>query len=190
MHTRHAVDPGCRHVALRERKLHLIKRVQVHLIAAQALGLQHAKQAGLLHLRNGFVRNAAPAPCRLGARGKRRDHRARPRDDLVRAGHAYHAILTARVPAEWSEGVFARTKREPGPRGHTHAGGPCWVPDLRSRRSKACADCVNLSAPQARARWSEPRNFPCYSAALRLLRAFCSRQAITASVDITSPKVR
>jgi hypothetical protein len=33
---------------------------------------------------------------------------------LARPGHA-----KTRVPAEWSEGVFAGTEREPGPRGHT-----------------------------------------------------------------------
>ena len=84
----------------------------------------HLEQAGAAHLRNRLIRNAALAPALARARGKRRDHRARARNDLGRRGGWFHR-----------------------------------KPDA-------------------------------YSAAVSALRAFASSRAITASVDMTSPKVR
>ena len=83
MNADHAIDPGDRHVALAERHLHLEIGAHVHLVAAPAPGLENLEEARSLHLGNGFLRDAALALALRGARAQRRDHRTRPRDDLV-----------------------------------------------------------------------------------------------------------
>ena len=49
-HAEHAVGPAGRHVTFAERDLDVIEGAELHLVAAPALGLQHAKETGRLHL--------------------------------------------------------------------------------------------------------------------------------------------
>jgi hypothetical protein len=93
MNADHAVDPGDRHVALAERHLHLEIGAHVHLVAAPAPRLQHLEQACGLHLGDSFGRDAALALALRGAHAQRRDHGARPRDDLVRARDFFGDVL-------------------------------------------------------------------------------------------------
>ena len=85
----HAVDPGDRHVALAERHLDVEVGVDVQLVAAPALGLQHLEQAGRLHVGDGFLGDAALALALRRARGAAPgSSRGRARSSPPRSGSA------------------------------------------------------------------------------------------------------
>src|SRR5262245_33857728 len=87
MHTGYAVDPRGRHVALGERELDVVEGVEVHLVAAPPLRLQHAEKARAPHVGDGLVRNSALPPPLERACGQRRNQRLCTGDDLRRLGY-------------------------------------------------------------------------------------------------------
>ena len=95
VHTDHAVDPGRRHAALGQRHLHPVEDPRVELVAAPALGLQHAEQAGLLHLLHGLDRHHALALGLAGPFGQLRGQGAGAGHQLDRLGR--HVVIGKRV---------------------------------------------------------------------------------------------
>ena len=85
-HAEHAVGPAGRHVTFAERDLDVIECAEIHLVAAPALGLQHAKETRRMHLGDSLRQDAAALLFVERTLGKRRDHCMRARNQLRRLG--------------------------------------------------------------------------------------------------------
>jgi hypothetical protein len=70
VHADHAVDPGGGHATLGQRHLNPVEHARVELVAAPALGLQHAEQARSGELAHGFGRHHARFLGRRSALGE------------------------------------------------------------------------------------------------------------------------
>ena len=85
--TDHAIAPGRRHVALAEGHQHVVEDIGVHFIAAPALRLKHAEQAGVLEIRDGFGGQAAGLGCCRSTFAKHRDEGAGAAQNFLCIGH-------------------------------------------------------------------------------------------------------
>src|SRR5262249_54932282 len=133
-----AINPGGRHVAFGKCELNIVEGAEVHLVAAPALGLQHAKKSGALHVGDGLVRYSALSSPFERTLGERRDHRTRAGDDFGRLGCSGFDV-SYRV-----HGIVADPPVEAG----RYSAAARFLRALRSRRATSIS--VDMISPKVR----------------------------------------